>query len=219
MQDNDHSTGKEDSEKGAKKEDGVIPSRCPFSGVSFDPSLLKEWESKMKMSASDGDEVSQLHGIHQHMMKQSKHKMKEEDPGGNLVDNNTGVLGQKKSTTQRIQITNSQSKRTKDLLVKASSSQTMWDSIYNNPSVKEANIRKWNAETVQGVKDGSKEIRLEVCIGSSSDAPSKVYTLAELKELNTEVFFEQSMPALADSEIMDSQADLVLRLQLLCVDL
>ncbi|CAJ1965351.1 unnamed protein product [Cylindrotheca closterium] len=207
MENKDHS--REDSKENAKKEDSAIPSRCPFSGVAFDPALLKEWENKMKvqMAASEA-EVSRLHSLHQNMIKQGKHEIRDEKNDDELVDDKASVLEQKRISTQRIRITNSQSNRTKDLLVEASSSQTVWDSIYDNPSVKEANIRKWNAETVQGVKDGSKEIRLEVF--------GIVYELAELKELSTEAFFNQSISALAAS---DSQEDAVLKLQLFCVDL
>ncbi|KAL3942417.1 MAG: hypothetical protein SGBAC_003376 [Bacillariaceae sp.] len=184
------------------------------------------------MSAGDDDgQVARLHSIHQHhMMQQNKHQVQDEDHGDSILGHT------KRSPTrqvQRVQITNSQSRRAKDLLVKAASSKTVWDEIYNNPSVKEANIRKWNSETVQGVKDGTREIRLEVSPIIRSESPSDtsdtkappskvVYTLTELKELSIQEFLNQSISTPTDSEIEETdnqEDDLVLKLQLICVEL
>ena len=220
MQDNNYSK-KENDEKSSPIGEGSIPSRCPFSGVSFDPSLLQEWENKIKLSAGNGDQVSQLHSIHKLMMQQSTQndQQNKQTKAMGAEDNETDVPIKKKTTMRRIHITNSQSKRTKDILLEPSSSHKAWDAIYNNPSVKDANIRKWNSETVQGVKDGTKEIRLEVC-SSSSHVASKVYTLADLKELSTKELFSQSLSSSVDgSDTLDIQEDFVLNLQLCCVDI
>ena len=211
----DHS--KEDRENSSNIEDGKFPSRCPFSGVSFDPSLLKEWESKMKQSGGHVDAASRLQIMHKLVMQQHMNGSKGEDTQPDTEDDESSVLMQKRTTMRRIQITNSQSKRTKDIFLEPSSSHMVWDAIYNNPGVKDANIRKWNSETVQGVKEGTKEIRLEVC-SDSSLVSSKVYTLDDLKGLSTEELFKQSLSYLVDSDPMINQEDSVLKLQLCCVD-
>jgi hypothetical protein len=208
------------------------PARCPFSGVAIDPKLWETFQAKLRAQQGEdsNDEVlgdlRKLHpGIDQHILKD--HNM----PPIPVIHTNEAndsilVLETTNSSLLRVNIFNDLTKRSKDLLLDISENETLWDAIYNDPSVKAANIRKWNSEIAACVKAGTKEIQLVVVsttstttTTTSSTTPKivkelcdRTYSLQALKETTTRQLYEHVM-------VPDSfMSDLAVCLKLVCVE-
>jgi hypothetical protein len=207
------------------------PARCPFSGVAIDPKLWETFQAKLRAQQGEdsNDEVlgdlRKLHpGIDQHIL--NDHNM----PPIPVIHTNEAndsilVLETTNSSLLRVNISNDLTKRSKDLLLDISENETLWDAIYNDPSVKATNIRKWSSEIAACVKAGTKEIQLVVVsttsttTTTSSTTPKivkelcdRTYSLQSLKETTTRQLYEQVM--VPDS----SMSDLAVCLKLVCVE-
>jgi hypothetical protein len=206
------------------------PARCPFSGVAIDPELWKTFQAKLRAQQGEdsNDEVlGDLRKLHSGVDKNilNNHNM---HPAPVIytkeANNSILVLDTTNSSLLRVNISNDLTKRSKDLLLDISENETLWDAIYNDPSVKAANIRKWNSEIAACVKAGTKVIQLVVVSTTTTTTTTnttpkivkelcdRTYSLQALKETTTRQLYEQVM--VPDS----SMSDLAVYLKLVCVE-
>jgi hypothetical protein len=91
-------------------------------------------------------------------------------------------------TDMRIRITNDTTKRFKDLVVSISQDENIHDAVYNNTSVKSANVRKWPTELAHGVKNGTHEVKCNLLDKGGNNIDS--FCVNDLTKLSTMDFFE-----------------------------
>ncbi|CAB9508418.1 Hybrid signal transduction histidine kinase J [Seminavis robusta] len=119
-------------------------------------------------------------------------------------------LVSKPSKSIRVHVMNQTTKRHKDLvLTRSQEEKTLFSAIYNNPSVKEANVRKWGGKIAQDVKKGVAVIQIQIQVGARKD--DKLLSVEELKEITTQHLFDR---VAAESS---QQIDAVVQFCLLCV--
>jgi len=84
----------------------------------------------------------------------------------------------------RVRVINQGSKLFKDLVVDIRDDLNLFETVYDNNTVKKANIRKWGKKLIQQVKSGSHEIRCSVW-DDEVDAPCNTFTIDEMKRKST----------------------------------
>jgi hypothetical protein len=93
----------------------------------------------------------------------------------------------------RVKVSNDTTKYFKDLLVETSDKMNLYESIYNNPGVKQARVRKWSADTVDQVRHGMAEIVCQICTVPNGKPEHLVkhgaLTIEQLRETTTEELY------------------------------
>ena len=95
----------------------------------------------------------------------------------------------KAPTAMRIKVVNKSTGREKDLAVEISDDLNLFDSIYNNKTVKDANVRKWSSQIAKEVKNNESEVKCMVW-DKSTETPFHVFSVDELKETSTHMLFD-----------------------------
>ena len=175
-----------------KNKSGSISSRkmtCPFSGVTFDKATI----DRILQQTQNGDDSS-LGSENDDPEIQAE----EEDSYGENDIAQQQQQQQQQPQTQypiktslKVQIINQTSGRSKDLLVDISADLTLYDSIYDAKSVKEAHVRKWTSELARKVKSNCSEIRCVVYDDAVATKPWRTLRVEELKTITTRQLFEQ----------------------------
>ena len=215
----------------------IAPPRCPFSGIAIDPKLWQTFKEKMeaKNNGDCDDDDDDPHAMFGDLLKiQHRHQLlhtlnDDEDseiPILNITEDDEindeqndddeeeeefeNLTSSVPSSILRVRIINSVTERSKDLVIDSNNDQTLWNAIYDNAAVKQANVRKWNSQIAQKVKNGMARIEL-ILWDSHAQQPWHSYTLEELKHTTTRQLYEQVF------ESSTGGHDLVL-LKLKCVD-
>ena len=160
---------------------------CPFSGVTFDKATI----DRILQQTQNGDDSS-LGSENDDPEIQAE----EEDSYG---ENDIAQQQQQQQpqtqypikTSLKVQIINQTSGRSKDLLVDISADLTLYDSIYDAKSVKEAHVRKWTSDLARKVKSNCSEIRCVVHDDAVAAKPWRTLRVEELKTITTRQLFEQ----------------------------
>lgn len=115
-------------------------------------------------------------------------------------EHNSGIAESLDSTntkkTVRVRIQNQKTKRFKDLVIDIRRDLTVYDAIYDNQAVKDANIRKWGSEIAKQVKSGTAEIQLEIW-DDIHPIPFHICSIPQLHIMSTKALVEMS-PASMD---------------------
>lgn len=232
--DDNHSESKTSTDSDASTIKIIAPPRCPFSGIAIDPKLWQTFKEKMEAKNNgecDDDDDDDPHAIfgdllkiqHRHQLLHTSNDEDSEIPILNITEDNEindeqneqeeefeNLTGSVPSSILRVRIINSVTERSKDLVIDSNSDETLWNAIYDNAAVKQANVRKWNSQIAQKVKHGMARIELHLW-DSHAQQPWHSYTLEELKHTTTRQLYEQVF------ESSTGDHDLVL-LKLKCVD-
>ena len=115
-------------------------------------------------------------------------------------EHNSGITDSLDSTytkkNVRVRIQNQKTKRFKDLVIDIRRDLTVYDAIYDNQAVKDANIRKWGSEIAKQVKSGTAEIQLEIW-DDIHPIPFHICSIPQLHIMSTKALVEMS-PASMD---------------------
>lgn len=117
----------------------------------------------------------------------------------------------------RVKIINDSTKYFKDLLVETTDKMNLHESIYNNPGVKQARVRKWGADTVDQVREGMAEIVCQICTIPNGRPEHLVkhgaLTIEQLKETTTEDLYTKYAFDYYDPDNEKSMLQLILQCQ------
>jgi len=107
----------------------------------------------------------------------------------------TKSLGQsvlEAKSTMTVKLSNESSKRQKDLVVDIKADLFVYDSIYDNKSVKNAQVRKWTSDVVKDVKKKIKEVQCVVMDGNAEENRSicATFSVDDLRRLSTRDLFD-----------------------------
>ena len=198
-------------------------SRCPFSGIAVDSGFLDSFRREMAArqqtdeESDDGDEddkdkdQTSVSGNDAGIDSQSPATLDIDDvsqssslasqqtdqklpaaPTLSSMDDSNHTLQSKRV---RVRVTNTVSWRSGDLVVDSSDVTTLYQAIYEHPTLMDASVRRWNSETVGATGSGMTHVQLLVVrtTGSSSRGPTEVvhtYNVQDLKSSSTNQFFE-----------------------------
>ncbi|KAL3933148.1 MAG: hypothetical protein SGBAC_010524, partial [Bacillariaceae sp.] len=90
----------------------------------------------------------------------------------------------------RLRIVNHTTRRSMFLYIPYSQELTLYDSIYNKPEVRAAQVRMWPKEVLHAIKDKTATIQCHLYDGQASENELQVFTIEKLKETSTKRLFD-----------------------------
>lgn len=176
------------SEKSAGKRNAVKTKRIDarFNHATISPS------DSGSLRCRDSSHRSR-HSIHSNPVNDAMSELDDYDNSTIRTVPTTKSLGQsvlEAKSTMTVKLSNESSKRQKDLVVDIKADLFVYDSIYDNKSVKNAQVRKWTSDVVKDVKKKIKEVQCVVMDLSAEESICATFSVDDLRRLSTRDLFD-----------------------------
>ena len=129
--------------------------------------------------------------------------------GGRLVA--TAINPKAFQTHMNVRVVNSVSHRSKSLLVEIGEQHTIFDTIYNNPSLMENKIRRWSSDYKKQIQDGIRTVKMVLVDNKTNNEDKKdlfVFTIKDMQSINTKQLYSMCFGNQEEPFVLELRAEI-----------